>query len=53
MAQKPQTKTPPGRNGYRYRQQFGLVIVCRDEAHQAKLYRDLMREGHALRVVVV
>lgn len=47
-------KAAPGRNGYRYRQQWGIVIVCRDAAHQAELYGQLRSAGHRrLRVVVV
>ncbi len=54
MPQSPRQKSAPlGRNGYRYRPQFGLVIVCRDEPHQAALYKQFIREGHAVRVVVV
>ena len=52
-----QTKTPPakplGKNGFKYRPQWGLVILCRDEAHQAQLHRQLAAAGHKLRVVVV
>lgn len=43
----------PGRNGFKYRQQFGLVVVCRDEPHQMAVYQQLLREGHTVRVVVV
>lgn len=53
MAKKPPPKTPPGRNGFRYRPKFGLVIVCRDELHQAEHYRRLTAQGYKLRVVTV
>ena len=43
-----------GRNGYRYRQQFGIVVVCKDERDQAKQYARLKRAGYQkLRVVTV
>ena len=44
---------PPGRNGFKYRPQFGLVILCRDEPHQAELHRRLSKDGHRMRVVSV
>ncbi|MCX7563785.1 hypothetical protein OS176_09610 [Xanthomonadaceae bacterium XH05] len=44
----------PGRNGYRYRQQYGIVVVLPDEAAQAKAYNDLKRAGfQKLKVVTV
>lgn len=44
----------PGRNGYRYRQQFGVVVICADERDQQKAYARLQRAGYKkLRVVVV
>ena len=53
MATKSPPKTPPGRNGFRYRPKFGLVIVCRDEQHQAAHYRRLTALGYKPRVVAV
>lgn len=47
------THPTPGRNGYRYRQQFGVIVVCKDETHQARVYAKLKRAGHKLRVVTV
>ncbi|MFA5589788.1 MAG: hypothetical protein WDA70_03595 [Lysobacteraceae bacterium] len=47
-------RTSPGRNGYRYRQQYGIVVVLPDEAAQAKAYNDLKRAGfQKLKVVTV
>lgn len=44
----------PGRNGYRYRQQYGIVVVLPDEQAQAKAYSDLKRAGfQKLKVVTV
>lgn len=50
--QKP-TKAAPGINGYKYREQFGVVIVCRDAAHQQQLYGELQAAGHKVKVVCV
>lgn len=47
-------RTPPGRNGYRYRQQFGIVVLCDNEKHQSRAFDRLKRLGFAkLRVVTV
>lgn len=56
----PQRKTPPpsappspGRNGFKYRPRWALVIPCRDERHQAELYQRFKGEGFVPKVVVV
>lgn len=47
-------RKPPGRNGYRYRQQFGIVVICENEKRQALTYARLQRLGfRKLRVVTV
>lgn len=47
-------KAPPGRNRYRYRQQFGIVVVCDDERAQEAAYKRLQRAGFKkLKVVTV
>lgn len=44
----------PGRNGYRYRQQFGIVVICDNEKAQERAYARLQRCGFKkLRVVTV
>lgn len=43
----------PGENGFKYRQQFGLVIVCKDEAAQQRLFVRLVKAGHKPKVVCV
>ncbi|MGN7832675.1 hypothetical protein ACTJI2_13795 [Pseudoxanthomonas sp. 22568] len=44
----------PGRNGYRYKQQFGIVVVCDDEQAQQRAFERLKRAGfNKLRVVTV
>lgn len=40
---------PPGRNGFKYKQQFGIVVVCDDESAQARAYARLQRAGLATR----
>lgn len=47
------TTPRPGENGFKYRQQFGLVLTCSDEAHQHRLYARLVKMGFAPKVVCV
>lgn len=47
-------RAAPGRNGYRYRQQFGIVVIVENERDQARAYARLQRLGfRKLRVVTV
>jgi hypothetical protein len=46
-------KKAPGKNGFRYKQQYGLVIICRDAAHQERLYNTLRNKGYQVKVVTV
>lgn len=51
---KPAARKSPGRNGYRYKQQFGIVVICDNERDQARAYARLQRIGfRKLRVVTV
>lgn len=53
-AQRGAAKTSPGVNGYKHRQQFGIVVICDNEQHQARIFARLKRAGYAkLRVVTV
>ena len=47
------TKKQPGINGFKYKQQYGVIIVCKDEQHQSDLYKQLKQAGHKLKVVTV
>lgn len=47
-------KASPGRNGYKYRQQFGIVVICDNEQTQERAYAKLQRAGFKkLKVVTV
>lgn len=35
-----------------YREQYGVIVVCEDEAHQERVFRELQGNGHNVRVVV-
>lgn len=42
-----------GKNGFKYKPQFGLVIRCKDEAQQRQLYASLLEQGLKAKVVCV
>lgn len=44
---------PLGRNGFKYRPKFGVIILCKDEADQAEVYARLKADGYKLKVVSV
>lgn len=44
---------PLGKNGFTYRQQYAIVVVCRDEKHQQTVFDALKKQGHKLKVVTV
>lgn len=41
------------KKGFCYRSQYGIVVVCKDEAEQMKIYERLKKEGLTLKVVCV
>lgn len=47
---------PPGAPGRpkddRYRQQYGVIVVCAGEAEQRRVYAALKAKGHRCKVVV-
>lgn len=43
----------PGQNGFKYRPKFGLVVVCKDEAHQQVLFKRLTKLALEVKVVCV
>lgn len=46
-------RPPPGRNGYRYKSQFGLVVLCKDEDDQRVKFDRVSRMGWPVKVVTV
>lgn len=49
---KAQSKRP-GKNGFKYRPQYGVIIVCRNESEQISVYGRLKQQGYKLKVVTV
>jgi ParB-like chromosome segregation protein Spo0J len=43
------TGTDPGED--RYREQYGVIVMCEDEAEQQRVYETLHADGYACRVV--
>ena len=53
-AAKRAARKSPGRNGYRYKPQFGIVVITENERDQERAYARLQRAGfRKLRVVTV
>jgi len=42
-----------GKNGFKYREQFGVIVMCSTEKHQAQTFADLRRRGLVCKVVTV
>lgn len=38
---------------FTYKQQYAVVVVCKDEKEQEEVYNRLKEEGHTLKVVAV
>jgi hypothetical protein len=36
----------------RYREQYGVIVICRDEKDQKRVYEELLKKDYKLRVVV-
>lgn len=44
---------PAPKPGFKYKPQFGVVVVCKDERDQERTYTRLQRAGYKLKVVTV
>lgn len=53
MKKKSAPSKVPGKNGFKYRQQYGVIVVCRDECHQERVYTRLQARGLKCKVVTV
>jgi hypothetical protein len=47
------TKKPPGKNGFKYREQYGVIILCENARAQERLFNNLKAQGYKPRVVTV
>jgi hypothetical protein len=46
-------KQSPGKNGFKYREQYGVIILCENAKVQERLFNKLKAQGYTLRVVTV
>lgn len=49
-------KTPPkqlGKNGFKYRPKFAVIVMCTDEENQETVFNNLKKQGHKCKVVSV
>lgn len=53
MVTRKTLREPPGRNGFQYRRQYGLIVICAHERDQARTYSRLRRLGYTCKVVTV
>ena len=50
----PAVKSPaPAKPGFKYKPQFGVIVICTSEAEQKRVYGRLLKQGHNLKVVTV
>lgn len=40
-------------NSFKYQQQYGVIVICKDEAEQKAVYERLAAQGLTLKVVCV
>lgn len=43
----------PGRNGFKYKPQYGIIVICSSEKEQQTLFKKLQKLGLKLRVATV
>jgi hypothetical protein len=41
------------KKSYTYRQQYGVIVICKSEEDQIKVFEDLKKQGHNLKIVTV
>ena len=42
-----------GVNGFKYKEQFGVIVVCKDEAEHKSVYQQLKKLGLRIKLVRV
>ena len=52
MARTPLPGSPERPKPDRYREQYGVIVICEDETHQREVFETLKRYGWKLRVVM-
>ena len=36
---------------FTYKRQYGIIVICKDEGEQKKVFEELQAQGHKLKVV--
>ncbi len=49
----PEKKTAPAPSGFKYKPQWGVVVICDSERNQSAAYKRLLKSGLKLKVVTV
>ena len=52
MARTPAPRRPEPPESDHYREQYGVIVICVDEAHQRQVFETLEQYGWRLKVVV-
>ena len=47
------TQKMPGSNGFKYQEQYGVIIICANDSEQETLYNRFKKEGFKTKVVTV
>lgn len=45
-------RLPPADKNKGYKQQYGVIIICKDEREQVRVYNRLLKQKFTVRVVV-
>lgn len=53
MAGKTDALKMLGANGFKYREQFGVIVICKNEAEHKSVYERLKALGYKCKVVRV
>lgn len=46
-------KTAPGVNGFKYRERYGVIVLCESAKAQETIFNKLQAQGYKLKVVTV
>ena len=38
-------------NSFNYKEQYGVIVICKDESEQEKVYNELLEKGYECKVV--
>jgi hypothetical protein len=53
LVKKKEMETKQKKLNFKYKQQYGIIVICRDEEEQKELYKKLQEMGLKLKVVCV